>query len=356
VAAVIDAFPYPWHLPDARELHVVLCQLYPTAKGALFAAQRAGLDPAFLNADQPPYMVWKDVLEAGATALRTRQLVEQARDQHATNPRRAFLEALLQEQRPVSDSEPRGAFGAPAFVLGTDEISEPEALLFYDDLTLPIGRVSWLIGVLQKLQSLAPAVCRLEVDRNGQKQRGSAFRIAPDLLLSNWHVLTIGGAAASAVTAEFGYDDDGKGGGLQSTAVSCDVASIQTDKTDDWGIIRPSEPLPHGVPILKLSEAASPSANEPAFIIQHPRGERKRIAYTRNQVTSFDKHVVHYLSDTQGGSSGSPVLNDAGRLIALHHAGGRPQEVAGKPPLTKNEGIAIEAVLRGLTNAGLTVP
>lgn len=354
--ALIDAFPYPWHLPDARELHVVLCQLYPSGKGALFAAQRAGLEAAFLNADQPPYMVWKDVLEAGATALKNRTLVAQASVQHATNPRRPFLQALLQAQRPVSDSEPRGEFGAPAFVAGTDDVSEPEALLFFDDLTLPIGRVPWLISVLQKLQSLAPAVCRMEVVGNTKKQRGSGFRIGPDLLLSNWHVLTFEGAAASSVTAEFGYDDDGKGGGLPSTAVTCDVTSIKADETNDWGIIRPSQPLPDSVPILKLSDAALPSLNAPAFIIQHPGGERKRIAYVRNQVTSFDHRVVHYLSDTQGGSSGSPVMDDAGRLIGLHHAGGRPQEVAGKPPLAKNEGIAIEAVIRGLASAGILAP
>jgi hypothetical protein len=32
-------------------------------------------------------------------------------------------------------------------------------------------------------------------------------------------------------------------------------------------------------------------------------------------------------------------------LIALHHAGGRPVEVAGKPPVAKNEGVRISRVL-----------
>jgi hypothetical protein len=165
VSALVDAFPYPWHLAEARELHVVLCRLYPTAKGALFVAQQAGIDFAFLNPDQPPYMVWKDVLDAGATARKNRPVVELAKSLHTTNTNAGFLEALLQQRSPVSDSEPRGAFGAPAFIDGSDEIREPEALLFHDDLTLPIGRVPWLIDVLQRLQSLAPAVCRLEIVR-----------------------------------------------------------------------------------------------------------------------------------------------------------------------------------------------
>ncbi len=353
--SVVDTFPYPWHLPDGRELHVVLSQLYPSSRAALFAAQQAGLDAGLLFSEQPPYMVWKDILDLSATAAKTRTIVERARDQHPTNPRRQFLEALLALQSPVRDSEPRGEFGAPDFVKGTDEVFEPEALLFHDDLTLPIGRVKWLIDVLGRLQTLAPAVCRLEVTRNGVKQRGTGFRIAPELLLTNWHVLTFLGTAATAVTAEFGFEDDGQGGGLASTAISCDVATVKTNKANDWGVITVSTPLSDDIPILEISEAVAPQNGMPAFIVQHPGGERKRLAYVRNQITFFNDRVVHYLSDTQGGSSGSPVFDEAGRLVALHHAGGRPQEVAGKPPLAKNEGIRISAVAQGLADAGIAV-
>jgi V8-like Glu-specific endopeptidase len=59
--------------------------------------------------------------------------------------------------------------------------------------------------------------------------------------------------------------------------------------------------------------------------------------------------VVRYLTDTEPGSSGAPVFDTAGRLIALHHAGGRPVEVAGKPPVAKNEGIRISRVAERLS-------
>jgi hypothetical protein len=351
----IDTFPYPWHEPDAQELHATLCQIYPTPKGALFVAERAGLDPATLFPDQAVFFLWRDILTASATAAKTRALVQLVFDLNASNPRRPFLSALLESRPRVVDRELRDANNAPLFIKGSDAVSETEALLFLDDLTLAIGRMGWLIGVLQRLVSIAPAVCKMTVESVGAKQFGTAFRIAEDLLLTNWHVLLYFGPP-TAITAEFGYDDDGMGGGLASMAVPCDVASVVTDRTDDWGVVRVSRPLPGSIPVLKLSEAVTPTRQAPAFVIQHPGGDRKRVAYVRNQVTDLDDRVVHYLSDTQSGSSGSPVLNDGGRLIALHHAGGTPQEVAGKPPLKKNEGIRIERVIAGLKAAGIPHP
>ena len=353
---LVETAPYPWTLPEARELHIVLCQIYPTGRTATFPAQEAGLSPAFFNSDQPGYLVWKEILELAANSGKLKTLVERVRDQNSGHPRAEFFDALVKAETPVLDGEPRGALGAPLFVTGTDDITRPEALLYHDDLTLEIGRVPWLIGVLTTLKELAPSVCRFQVTRNAETKRGTGFRIGTDLLLTNWHVLTILGEPATKVVAEFGYEDDGQGGGLPSTAYPCDAASMITHKPDDWGIVRVTQPLPDTIPILKLSEAAEPVLERPAFIVQHPGGERKRVGYVRNQVTSFNERTLHYLCDTQVGSSGSPVLDDTGRLIGLHHAGGRPQEVAGKPPIRKNEGIRIPAVIQGLANAGVQVP
>ena len=138
--------------------------------------------------------------------------------------------------------------------------------------------------------------------------------------------------------------------------IPCDVGSIVAEAADDWAVIRAAQPLKSEWPIVKLSQAAAPAVGCSAYIIQHPEGQRKRVGFVRNQVSSFDDRVVHYLTDTQKGSSGSPVFDAQGRLIALHHAGGRPQQVTGQVPLTKNEGIRITRVVEGLNQRSVVAP
>lgn len=353
---LLDAFPYPWALREAQMLHIALCELYPSSKAAMFVAERAGHQPWNFNLDQPAYLLWRDILGAGATARSNRVLVQVARDEKPTSPRAPFFEAMLASRDCAVDAEPRGPDGAPSFIVSTDQVTEPEALLFHDDLSLEVGRVPALIDTLRMLLTISPAVCLLRVRGPAGEQTGTGFRIADDLLLTNWHVARVLGQPATAITAEFGFEDDGRGGGLASQTFPCDPAHVAGDQSDDWAVVRVSAALPPTVPVLPLSSAAAPSLQAQAFILQHPGGQRKRLAFVRNQVTGVDARIVHYLSDTQQGSSGSPVLDAQGRLIALHHAGGRPQEVAGRPPLRKNEGIRIERVQAGALAAGLALP
>ncbi|MBA2517513.1 MAG: trypsin-like peptidase domain-containing protein [Solirubrobacterales bacterium] len=358
MSSVLDTFPYPWPDKVAQELHIVLARLYPTAPQAVPVAERAGIATIYLNTQQPAINLWHDILDKAATDGILRDLIQTAHDlMSVRNPRRALLEDLLADRPPLIEGEPRHADGTAVFVTGDESISEPEALLYHDDLTIQIGRVPALIATLEHLVKLAPAVCRLVVDVHGQGMHGSSFRIAPDLLLTNWHVLhDDSGTRATAVTAEFGYEDNGKGGALAPVPISCDVSSIVADQGDDWGVIRATTALKDEWPILRLSEAVDPTVNASAYIVQHPGGDRKRLGFVRNQVSSFDDRVLHYLTDTQQGSSGSPVFDAEGRLVGLHHAGGTPQIVVGKPPTSKNEGIRILRVVAGLTANNIVTP
>jgi S1-C subfamily serine protease len=357
MASILRTSPYPWYRQEARLLHVELTRTFPNQSDALRLAAAAGLDQFALFANQPPTLLWQDILNKAAPMGLTPALAQAAHDQlPATAPLRALLVELLADHPVATSGERRAVDGTPAFVTGDDTIMAPETLLYRDDLTIEIGRVPTLITTLQRLVSLGPAVCKVTTAFNyGATQYGTAFRVGTDLLLTNWHVVhqLADKSPATSVTAEFRLEDDGRGGGLATVPILCDAAGVVSDETDDWAVVRTTEPLPDEWPVLPLHGVPDPVHGEPAFVIQHPLGGRKRVAIVRNQVSFVDDRVVHYLSDTQVGSSGSPVLNAAGQLIALHHAGGRPQDVTGKDPVLKNEGIRIPRVTAGLASRGL---
>jgi V8-like Glu-specific endopeptidase len=354
--SILDDFQYPFHKPEAQQLHRILTDLYPNPEMARLTASMSGLDTSMIYFGGAPFLVWAEILRSASPQGMTRALVEVVFNRLSPNsPVRKFLQDLLADQPTEIDAEPVAADGSPVFLKDNDDVSDNEALLYHDDLMIQIGKVPELINTLKRLLELAPAVCKLTVDFNGLQQSGTGFRIGSDMLLTNWHVLhTEDNTRARVVTAEFGFDDNGEGGILTATPIACDVESIVTNKDDDWGVLRVKQPLLDAWPIVKLSESVAPELNMATYIIQHPAGGRKRVGFVRNQVSAFDDQVVHYLTDTKEGSSGAPVFNRDGQLVAVHHRGGRPQQLAGRSPLKKNEGIRASRIIAGLNAQGVT--
>jgi hypothetical protein len=343
--SIFDPGPYPWDEPEAEELWRKLYRVIDNPHRAMLIAARIGLDIGRVNWRQASTEVWQEILNLAANSSAMPRLVDVLLEDKNVKVLHEFLRELL-----------RAAPAAPA-ARQLDSPSEQEALLYHDDLTLPAGRVAWLTTVLHRMQELAPAVCRIESSyRNGQPQIGTAFRIAPDSLLTNWHVLIQRdtGVSPIAVVAEFGYDTDAENNPVSATLIRCRIDTIRTDENDDWGVIRfDPATLPPNVPIIDPRTPPEPVMHQPVFIIQHPQGGRKRLAYVRNPITYFDERVIQYITDTQVGSSGSPVFDEHGHLIAYHRAGGKPQEFAGGPPVKKNEGIRISRILPALRQAGI---
>lgn len=352
MTSLLDEFTFPWHKRIAQELHLTLTQLHPTMQRALAIASEAGLDVTTF-AEQSPKLMWHAILSEAAVQGQLRALVQRAHDLLSpSSPKRPFLASLLNNELPPTDVAPATIH----FLHATDTVSAKEALLYYDDLTIETSNLPALIATLTTLLALAPAVCRLLVVADGESFYGTGFRIGSDLLLTNWHVLHHPQTQQQATTvmAEFSYENSPNG--ESATAIPCDVNSIRGIEIDDWAIIRPSKPLAPHWPIIPLSATAKLSLQTTTYIIQHPGGGFKRLGYVRNLVSYFDDQVVQYLTDTQAGSSGAPVFNSDGELIALHHVGGEPQEKVGMPPLKKNEGILIACVLEGFAELGITLP
>jgi hypothetical protein len=354
--ALLDELVYPWHDPVAQQLHRTLIALFPANQSVLLLAAEAQVDTTMIFQQQPVALLWKDVLEAAARANRVRALIPRALDRLLPDhPARPFLQQLLDGERPAVSAEPRAQDGTPAFLHADDSVSEPEALLFGDDLTMPIGQVSVLVETLRKVLLVGPSVCKLTVGFGAGEQYGTAFRIGPDLLLTNWHVVhrRSDGAPAVAVNAEFRFEDAADHALLAERAVRCEPVSAESDRADDWAVVRTFDPLDPAWPVIPLIDLPTPAVHNTAYIVQHPMGQRKRVGFVRNPISYLDERVVHYLTDTDVGSSGSPVLDADGRLIAVHHRGGRPQETGGKPPVRKNEGIRMSRIAAALSARGM---
>jgi Trypsin-like peptidase domain/N-acetylmuramoyl-L-alanine amidase len=60
---------------------------------------------------------------------------------------------------------------------------------------------------------------------------------------------------------------------------------------------------------------------EPVNIIQHPKGRQKEIVIYNNRVQMISEDFIQYETDTEPGSSGSPIFNARWQLVGIHHSG-----------------------------------
>jgi hypothetical protein len=84
------------------------------------------------------------------------------------------------------------------------------------------------------------------------------------------------------------------------------------------------------------------------YVIGHPAGGGLKFSIRGNDLLAYDAGMfkVHYTAPTEGGSSGSPVFNQAWQLMAVHHAGDSKMRCLDDPSATyqANEGITIKAI------------
>lgn len=273
----------------------------------------------------------------------------------STNSGRRLKELLMKYESSYNSQQ---IDQLPEIVIGTDE-------------RLPIA-------FLEKALGAQKAVARLLVPRfhNGQPMgkpaeavTGTAWIIGPGLLLTNHHVIearfpgetptsdTDLRAQALEAVAWLGYN--------HWNAAHSDYRSVQLVQTNrqlDYALLRMEDHPLNGAVLLsewgRLSLAkARPSLEKGARlnIIQHPRGEEKRLAirsnfYVGRTSTSEEPARIQYLTDTEPGASGAPVCDDHWQVIAMHHAAIRVPDSQYKGEVVKynNQGIEITAILDDL--------
>lgn len=182
---------------------------------------------------------------------------------------------------------------------------------------------------------------------------GSGFLLAPDLLMTNNHVIASAAeAASSAFTFNYQLDIRRHEAPTQTVAALPD-GLFYTNKSLDFTVVQLKE-VPEGIAPLVLRPVRA-ERDSRVSIIQHPGGHYKKISMQNNFVQYADTRVVQYTTSTEPGSSGSPVFNEDFEVIAIHHAGGLLLEPSTSRRYLRNEGISMIAVLKDLQANALTI-
>lgn len=214
------------------------------------------------------------------------------------------------------------------------------------------------VAFLERGAHAARPVARI-ITQDGQGL-ATGFMISATLFMTNNHVIASKEQAAELIL-EFDYERDLTGKPRQSTRFALSPANcFLTNPEDnlDYTVVAVGDRLSGpgtlaGYRFIPLSGASDKhQLGDHVNIIQHPAGRLKEVVLRENQLVARAETSLHYLADTEPGSSGAPVFNVLWQVIALHHWGEphRDRFDQNGKPLTKtiNEGIRISAIVTDL--------
>ncbi|MFF0750514.1 trypsin-like peptidase domain-containing protein [Streptomyces sp. NPDC004267] len=191
---------------------------------------------------------------------------------------------------------------------------------------------------------------------------GTGWLIAPGLLVTNHHVVNARSAVSGGreLVAEedlqmqvrnsrsrFDYGAD-EVEPEEATALEL----VAWDPDLDYAVLRLQTAQPQRAVLRVTTALFQCRGNDPQAvnIIQHPEGKPKRVALRNNLVYEANDRDVAYFTDTQGGSSGSPVFTDSWTVVALHRGARRKTgiEYQGRTTAVVNVGTQMSAILAHL--------
>ncbi|MEO0417783.1 MAG: serine protease [Pseudomonadota bacterium] len=215
------------------------------------------------------------------------------------------------------------------------------------------------VSFLEKGARIARSVGRVAYRSN--HPQGSGFLIGEGLFLTNYHVVDSEQLARSLML-QFDYETDITGSQKEPTSFAIDTSIFITsdDSRDglDYALFLVGPRLKGDKPIeyfgwSGLSDSSDKHMlGEFANVVQHPQGRFKEVVLRENRLVARGEDALHYVADTEPGSSGSPVFNSEWRPIALHHWGSPWADVFGEDgnriDRNVNEGIRISSIVRDI--------
>jgi hypothetical protein len=227
-----------------------------------------------------------------------------------------------------------------------------------------------------RLVQIERRVCRVELEGNAL---GTGFLVGPDTVLTNWHVFEIAknagkiaqlGCRFDYVRLPNGQTDPGQlilldaAGSLDGSPYTAGEKAGNPDSPPpptmdelDYALLRLASRVgeqqveggPRGWIALPNSVLPLP-ADAPILIMQHPEGTPMKLALDTQAVVGPNGNGtrIRYRTNTDPGSSGSPVFTMDWDIVALHHCG----DPKWQKPLF-NQGVPIELIRRRIIKNGL---
>ena len=197
----------------------------------------------------------------------------------------------------------------------------------------------WLNAALDA----SKCVARVKLPGGG----ATGFLIGADVFMTNNHVFENKNDAANAIL-QFNYELRADGSPARYDEWRCDPEGMfETNPCLDYSIVRVKKKDGKNAGdvwgALNLRHSTSVGRNQRVNIIQHPQGRFKEIAFRDNHVKFVGDQYIQYLTDTDYGTSGSPVFDDWFNVVALHSQ--RVRDPNNRDRYYRNQGYRIDAIL-----------
>ncbi|MER7555873.1 serine protease [Nocardioides sp. NPDC126508] len=261
---------------------------------------------------------------------------------------------------PPSHEQRKAVLGSLDFVSTTEAILPPEGEGQLEAINVASGGS---VDMEAYAQTILNARRRVALVRRGQAAVGSGFLVGPDLLLTAEHVLRIDGppCGKDLEEVEVVLDFTGSGHAIVETGSAVRVkellrASPATESEllpgplADWdapgdrldfALIRLARAVGHDETPetadrirgwYRLSEIEPDLTRSTQVMVMHfPKGAYLTWSVMRGSFQynpAGTKTRLRYRSNTEPGSSGGPIIDEQGRLLALHHRGQQPANQA----------------------------
>jgi len=301
------------------------------------------------NARQPT----DDNVHALKRLLDTLADMTQARPMEPNHPIARALDALT-----TSQSDPRDAQVPVVQVVEVQEAVILDSVGF-----LPAG-------FLDRGAAAARTVARLSVLRQFGTHvstaftHGTGFLLTDRLLLTNHHVINARHAnepdavhddlLAQVQSMVVEFDVDGPGQQGEPIPVSALLAysprrSVKHPGGLDFAVLRLSMPVGDDQRVPRPLRDGPLPDSVAINIVQHPAGGFKCLALRANQLAEQADTAIRYTSNTDEGSSGSPLFDDDWNVVGLHRASvGTNTEFQGRSIHKLNVGTPMRAILDSL--------